>query len=245
MSQPYELSDIYAGMQNMVKLWPIEDNKPQTFCVITSMTAMSADNLGRDIRDKNRSYFYSKAWADVMYSSSNIKWSPPAVFVFETTGTLSSDASGQTVHTVEVLIVDSHIYGDKTKPKLSNQEPNKNQIFEYTERILRKVVQYISKQLPLPNGWSIPFRAAFQQENESISFSRWESDTLNLVGNLATINLPVPCGTEAITLRTSKQEHTTADHHTGEEPITEPARLASLDLDVLTTLAGHDMAPND
>jgi hypothetical protein len=239
--KPYDLSDIYSEIKRAVKLWPIEDHKPNTFAVLEDISDIDTPNLGKTILDKDLPYFYSKAWADKQYNPSQVCWSLPAILMIEVDGQLTNDAGGTMNHTIEIVVVDAMESPPDKWILPKGEKRTANQIYQDTEKTMRQLVT-IMRSIDL-SEWSRQYQALFYRDNQNIAFQRWNGSSGELYGNLLTVSFGVPCFTESVTLRSSKPELVIQDRHKSQPmPDAPPAALSELDdLDDLGGLGGDTL----
>lgn len=237
MSKPYALSDIYAELKRVVRLWPIEDHKPTTFAVLSSMANLNESNLGMIPRDKDLPHFYSKAWADLMYNPSKVSWGPPAVFLFETEGQINLNDPSYIMYNFELAVLDTPNSESELYVKAPGDDRSTQQIFDDTEIVLLKIMNHLMNTDFL-STWSKAFQAAFRHDNGQFSFSRFEGGSHELKGTLTTVKFRIPCVDLSLTLETSKEEFEIQDH-SDSQPM--PLRAAVLaGLNNLDELGGLD-----
>lgn len=240
--KPYELSDIYGKLKDAVKLWPIEQYKPNTFAVIESEADMDTANLGKTIKDKDRPYFYSKAWADKMFNPSQVCWSLPAILLIEVDGQINSDASYVMNHTIEMIVVDSPEMPPEKWVIPQGQKRTPHEIFQHTEKTMIQVLTFL-RSLDLGIAWSKQYEALFHRFNPTLSYQRWQGGSGLLYGNFASFTIGVPCASDGVTLRANKDESYIQDYHKSQPMPVAPAALSDFDLDELGGLDGGGLSP--
>lgn len=243
--KPYQLSDVYAAIKKLVKTWPIEENKPNTFAVLTSFSDLDSPSLGKTIRDKDRPYFYSKAWADQMYNPSRIRWAVPGVFLFEEEGSIDTSAANYITHTIQVAVLDSTDDQNEQYIKLATEERATHQILEDTENTLIELLTSIRNlELDVTDSskWSRIHQALFLKENESFTFNPWMGGASELMGKVATIQITLPCAYNLKTFGIDSTEEVIQDHHKSQDmPEVEEVVLQGFDGDGLDTFDGTPM----
>jgi len=241
--KPFTLSDVYSKMKEAVRRWPLVDHKPNTFGVLTSFSDLDAANLGKTIRDKDRPYFFSKAWADEMHNPSKVKWAVPGVFIFEVGGTMRTDASNYITYQLQVASLDSMDSENEAWAKLTNDERAEHQIFEDTEDVLLKFLTHM-RTIDL-GVWSRPWEARFYDDNDSFTFDRWSGGSGKLLGNVATITVSIPCTAEEIVLRDDFENHQIPDKHDSQDNPESLPLLTGFNNEVIHDFNDNPLAPDD
>ena len=245
--KPYTLSDIYSKVKEAVRLWPLNPHKPTTFAVLGSFTDLDTPNLGMVVKEKDKPYFYSKAWADEQYNAGRIRWAPPGVFFFEQNGSIDVNSTSYIRYNLTLAVLDTMEMDSEKYVKDPGDQRNRMEIFEDTENVLLQVIGFLKKLDLDASEWSRQYRASFVRDNATITFERFEAGTGKLYGNYSTIVFEVPCAIEDITLRPSKGESETQAYHRSQpmpDPI--PAQMVDLDKDdFLGSLDGDNLGGLD
>lgn len=145
-----QIKNIYAALKEAVRYYPTNSDmckQPQTFAVLSQVSDLSTQNLGKTICDKNKPYFFSRLWENKKYNPSDLSFQWPAIVVYEENmevkDAFSRDAS--ICYNVTISVLDVF---DKDCDKLKCtgcKGRTQNEVFQDTEDILFNVMRYLTE----------------------------------------------------------------------------------------------------
>lgn len=173
-----EISQFYQLLKESVLNinHPVKCKALQTFGVLSSMSELSTENLGKYLCDKNLPYFLSKAWIANGLDPSNIIFDFPALIVFEnnfTTTKFFQAKGSERCYNLQIAVLDKYAEGCQSGDCTSCNSRVVNQIYNDTEILLDRVMSYVSEAVVANVGGNEllthPFYLEYLKDNNLIT----------------------------------------------------------------------------
>lgn len=213
----FSLKDFYKLCCDFVRYYP-QDNlsckRLQTFAVIEEYLDLSDVNLGKTVFDKNKPFFYSRAWEKSKYSNSSLTCDFPVFCIIDRSATIATPFSSTThrVYSLELAFIDKYdrsCLDNVNCPECSKR--TRNEIYLQTEDFMMHFFAYfrnlvvltddtvINKEVYLfnPSAYTIDdlktakFYRDHADNNKLLNFTRWDGGLPDLYGTIITINIKV------------------------------------------------------
>jgi hypothetical protein len=183
----------------------------QTFAVLESYTHLNTPNLGKTLSDRNKPFFWSRAWARANYSSNNLSYDYPVMAQLERPSTYHNilDSVSLKLTTIEIAVLDkydsaSHNKSDGCKSRTINEiYIDTSYMLLYLFSFLKGIVyvgnnEWTQKDIQVASGDTRQvdetitrhFQKLLKTHNKSINTQPWDGGLDDLYGTITEIILP-------------------------------------------------------
>lgn len=210
-----ELTDWYRLFYEFVKYFPSQSNRCkrlQTFAVLEEFADLNAENLAKTVKEKDKTYFFSRKWARSQHNPSKISFDYPVMVVFEKSAKMSDTFVKEVTicHNVDIAFLDKYDDGCAGDPDCDNpcNSRNKSEIYEDTEVFMRLFLEYmrnvvytdrlinnaVNQSLDIPGTVNDALTRKFQKllkdgNLEDLNMMRYDHNKDNLYGVYFSMNL--------------------------------------------------------
>lgn len=163
------IENVFEAFRDSVKHSPAGDrvcDQLQTFRVFPNsrLPELSTPNLGVNICEKDRPFFWSRKWVEAKYNPSAVKWQFPLLYVFDMSAQIEKPflRGAKSIHALQIGVLD--VLSDDCADGKCNGCNGRtiNEIYIDTQRLLLQSLRYVRQIVhatttpgtgTLPPGW--------------------------------------------------------------------------------------------
>lgn len=196
-----QLTDIYAALRDSVRFYPAQETpckRLQTWRVFQQSLGVEAytQNLGANICDKGKPYFWSRDWTEKKYNPNGITWKFPLLFAFETEGAMVDPFGGspRMVYTIQVGVLDVLTDTKDARNCTGCNARTVNEIYADTEALLLGALSFLENTVSAKiDGVPVWANAEMlKQGSESGALTVTEKSTVSILHTSQRLNQEAP-----------------------------------------------------